>query len=188
MTCRAAATAVLAVACASEALADAVLADEGASAALAVLGATAALADAVLADEGASAALAVLGGTAILVDAVLADEGASAALAVLGGTAILVDAVLADETPSATLGTKKVFCFFTAIAMNLFVLVMRKLKFIGKYCCLSPHLTLTDSSMNCRHHRPQDHASVWCRLLLGFGITCPNISVSANLCTAIMHC
>ena len=147
MTCRAAATAVLAVACASEALADAVLAHEGASAALAVLGATAALAD-----------------------AVLADEGASAALAVLGATAILVDAVLADESPSATLGSKKVFCFFNAIAMNLFVLVMRKLKFMGRYCCLSPHLALTDSSMNWRHHRPQDHASFWCRLLLVVGI------------------
>ena len=96
--------------------------------------------------------LAVACASEALADAVLADEGASAALAVLGGTAILVDAVLADESPSATLGTKKVFCFFNAIAMNLFVLVMRKFKFIGKYCCLSPHLTLTDSSMNCRHH------------------------------------
>ena len=83
------------------------------------------LAVAVLADEGESAALA---------DAVLADEGASAALAVLSGTAILVDAVVADESPFSTLGTKIVFCFFTAIAMNLFVLVMRKFKFMGKYC------------------------------------------------------
>ena len=140
---------------------------------------TAVLAVAVLADEGESAALA---------DAVLADEGASAALAVLSGTAILVDAVVADESPFSTLGTKIVFCFFTAIAMNLFVLVMRKFKFMGKYCLFSPHLALIDSSMNCRHHKPQDHASIWCRLLLGFGITCPIISVSANLCTAIMHC
>ena len=125
--------------------------------------------------------LAVACASEALADAVLADEGASAALAVLSGTAILVDAVLADESPFSILGTKIVFCFFTAIAMNLFVLLMRKFKFMGKYCFSSPLLALIDSSMNCRHHRPQDHAAVWCRLLLGFGITCPNISVSANL-------
>ena len=104
--------------------------------------------------------LAVACASEALADAVLADEGASAALAVLSGTAILVDAVLADESPFSTLGTKNVFCFFTAIAMNLFVLVMRKLKFMGRYRFLSPHLALTDSSMNCRHHRPQDHEFV----------------------------